>query len=151
MTDSECPVRKRLMTSQYPERNVDVGRAVSGCRIAFHHGRPLSRCAALPVSAFLGGERASVECPSSVSRADELLVAVSEEQTWFDGSRWLGYCWSARLFAPITVAMPVSVALGICGSPLVSWVSYRSGSGRRRRNLLRFSLGDDLGWFSIGG
>ena len=80
------------MTSQYPVRNVDVGRAVSGCRSAFHHGKPLDRCAVLLVSAFLCGEMDSVECPWSTSRADELLVAVSEELTWSGGSRWLWYC-----------------------------------------------------------
>lgn len=38
----------------------------------------------------------------------------------------------------------MSVALGICGSSLVLWVSYRSGSGRRCANLLLFSLGEYL-------
>ena len=56
-----------------------------------------------------------------------------------------------RLFPSITVAIPVSVALGICGRSLISLVSYRSGSGRRRQNLLPFSLGECLCYLCIGG
>ena len=49
------------------------------------------------------------------------------------------------------MAIAASVALGICGSPLVSWVSYRSGSGRRRKSLLPFSLGEYLCCLCNGG
>ena len=44
----------------------------------------------------------------------------------------------------ITVVMPVSVAPGICGSLIAASTSSKLGLGRWRKNLLRFSLGENL-------
>lgn len=66
------------MTSQYPVRVVDAVGAVSGCRNAFHHRVPLDLlCLALLVSRHECGNIDSIESPSSASRADELVVAIS--------------------------------------------------------------------------